>query len=342
LWFRVVLHIALWSLFALGPATRVTYWLAVGTIVEAWPWQLWGEPYVEFANSMLGEKLTSTYVFVMAAGFAAIGLLLRSPPRPDPLWRRALLATPRTVYLGMLAACLLALFPYLLINSVRVVRNFPPRTDHLLKENCGHCHSPHRPQHYIRSREMWARTVHRMIERNGAPVSESDAEQIIRWLGDYRAFSDGWMFRAKCERCHHRTHLLETPRTAEEWEWIIQRMSWLNTFAYRADQTEQLRRYTAEHLSEPAPREETPEHAAWVSRLELQRSCNPCHSISLILEDGALDDTRAMVERMSRKNPDLVPPDRIEALTEALDELPRERTALGEMFPHDQLLELQR
>lgn len=341
LWFRLLLHVALFSLFAMGPATRIAYWLTVGTITEAWPWQLWGEPYLELAREMLATALPYIYYLVLVAGFWAVGWLLKPPPEQRRLPARLAIGGPRAL-VGLAAiAATLVLSPALAINSVRLVRNWPPRTDHVLRENCATCHSPYRPQHYIKSRDMWRRTVRRMVERNGAPVDDATAERAIRWLQDYRSFSDGWMFRAKCERCHHRTHLLETPRTAEEWTWIIERVGWLNTFAFREEQRRQLERYTAEALSAQPPAEGTPEREALDARIELQRSCNPCHSISLVLEEGALDDVRAMLERMSYKNPDLVPPDRIDALIEIVEGLPDDEETLSELFPHDVLMELE-
>ena len=342
LWFRLLLHVALFSLFAMGPATRIAYWLTVGTITEAWPWQLWGEPYLDLARDMLGQALPYIYYLVMVIGFWGVGWLLKPPPKKRGVPARLALGTPRVALALAAIGASLVLSPALAINSVRLVRNWPPRTDHVLRQNCATCHSPFRPQHYIKSPDMWRRTVRRMVERNGAPVDDATAEKAIRWLQDYRSFSGGWMFRAKCERCHHRTHLLETPRTAEEWAWIVDRMAWLNTFAYRAEQRDQIKDYLAEELSGAPPPEGTEERAALDSRLELQRSCNPCHSIALVLEEGARDDTRAMLERMSYKNPDLVPPDRIDALTEAVDALPDNEDALWDLFPHDVLLELPR
>jgi predicted secreted protein len=342
LWFRLPLHVSIWSLFALGPATRIAYWLVVGTMTEAWPWQLWGEPYLAFIDVMLNERLSQVYLLVLAAGFAGIGWPLRSPPARRKLLPRLAMGLPQGAMILLAVAALTVLSPLLAVNSVRLVRTWPPRTDHLLRQNCGHCHSPYRPQHYIKPPEMWRRTVRRMIERNKAPVSDAKAEKIIAWLQDYRSFGDAWMFRAKCERCHHRTHLLERDRTADEWAAIIDRVGWLNGFAYREDQKIQMKRYTAEHLAADPPPEGTEARAVLERRLELQRSCNPCHAISLVLEEGALDDPRAMVERMSRKNPTLVPPDRVDALTKACEELPKDADGFWELFPHDVFLELDR
>jgi len=342
LWFRLPLHVALVSLFALGPATRIAYWLVVGTMTEAWPWQLWGEPYLGFIHSMLNDRLPQVYILLCVAGFSGIGWWLRSHPKKRSVFPRLLMGTPQLAMILVGVASMTVLSPLLAVNSVRLVRNWPPRTDHLIQKNCGHCHSPYRPQHYIKPPEMWRRTVQRMIERNKAPVSDADAEKIIAWLQDYRAFSDGWMFRGKCERCHHRTHLLERDRTSEEWAWVVKRLEWVNGFAYRQDQQNQIRSYLSDTLSVEPPPEGTPEREALDLRLELQDSCNPCHSLSLVLEEGALDDPRGLVERMSLKNPTLVPEDRIDALTKAVEELPTDEDAFWELFPHDILLELGR
>ena len=61
------------------------------------------------------------------------------------------------------------------------------------------------------------------------------------------------MFRARCERCHGRQHLREVPRTAEEWSWIVRRVSWISPFAFRADQQEQVDRYVRAELASPEP-----------------------------------------------------------------------------------------
>ncbi len=335
LWFRLLLRLALWSLFALGPATRLTAWLCVGAIAEAWPWQLWGGPYLEFAAEMLELGRPVVYCLLLVVGWWLLGLLIDPRPPKRRLWLRLLLAPPKLAWLAVVAACLLALSPLLAIGGVRAARAFPPRTDHLLQENCGHCHSSNRPLHYIKSEEMWRATVRRMIERNEAPVSDADGERIIDWLTDYRSFDDGSMFRAKCERCHGRQHLREVPRVAEEWSWIVRRVGWTSPFAFRADQMEQVDRWVRAELASPEPAPGSPEAEEQERRLLLQRSCNPCHSISLILEEGALDDAETMIERMARKNPDIIPPDRVDELVEAVRAVPTEPEAFRRAFPHD-------
>ena len=342
LWFRLLLRLALWSLFALGPATRLTAWLCIGAIVEAWPWQLWAGSYLDFAQNMLEPGRPVVYVCLLVVGWWLLGLLIDPKPPERGRGLRLLLAPPKLAWLAVVAVCLLALSPLLAIGGVRAARTLPPRTDHLLQENCGHCHSPYRPQHLIKPAGMWRATVRRMIERNEAPVSDEDGERIIDWLTDYRSYSDSWMFRARCERCHGRQHLREVPRTAEEWSWIVRRVSWVSPFAFRADQQEQVDRYVRAELASPEPEPGSAEAEEQERRLLLQRSCNPCHSISLILEEGALDDAETMIRRMARKNPDLVPEDRVHDLVEAVLAVPTDEQAFRRWFPHDILRETER
>ena len=340
-YFRALLRVSLVSLFALGPAATLCSWLTVGFVTEAWPWFLWLDSYLHLADTVMTLGRPVVYFVLLVIVWWLAGKLVNPKPEERQGWSRVLHLVPHLGSLAVVSLCVALLLPLLLVGSVRVVRTWPPRTNHLLIENCGHCHSPYRPQHYIKSADSWTRTVRRMIDRNGAPVSEEDAAKIIAWLQDYRGFSDSWMFRAKCIRCHGKSHLEATPRTAEEWRYTVDRLAWLSPFAYRVDQREQIKRHLAENLSVSPPPEGSPERVALDRRLELQKACNGCHSISLILEEGAMDDPRAMVERMSKKNPEFVPPDRVDDYAQWLKELPTDPDAFWALFPHDILMDLE-
>ena len=324
-----------------GPCLRLATVLSIGTITEAYPWMLWGESYLELARNLY---TIARPILLAALTLCSTWLLfaLLFPPRRTPASRplRLLRWLPRagSGLIALLALTVLA--GPLAINSVRAVRTFPPRTNHVVLENCGHCHSPYRPQHFVRTAEQWRRTVTRMRERNGAPVNDRQAEAVISWLSDYRGFSDAWVFRAKCLRCHGEHHLEETPRTAEEWGFVVDRLAWLSTFGYRVDQREQIERHLAAELSIDPPPPGSPEAEALEDRLLLQRSCNPCHSISLVLEEGALDDPRAMVERMSYKDPSRVKEEDIDRIVTALEALPTTADGFWDLFPHDVLLDV--
>jgi hypothetical protein len=339
---RWLLRLLLTAGFVAGPAAAIANTLAVGTITEAWPWLLWGEPYLELAERMYFGARPAMWVATSIVGWFAFGWLLTPRvAKPGPLWRRGLrfaFGVPGLVVL--LIACSVLAGPAA-VGAVRLGRTFPPRSDAVIQDNCGKCHSPYRPQHFIKTEDHWRRTVKRMRERNGAKMSDKTAERAIQWLSDYRSFDDGWMFRAKCLRCHGEHHLREMDRTEEEWNWIVDRVAWLSPFAYRVDQRDQIKRHLATSLAKPAPAEGSPKRKAWRMRVELANACNPCHSIGLILEDGALDNAEDMVRRMSEKDPDLVPPDKVEEYSKALLDLPQDEDEFWRLFPHDLLLDLE-
>lgn len=340
---RFILRAGLTLAATVGPLLIVANWLAIGTITEAWPWFLWGEDYLALAEQFFFvARPILTGSLAIVAWWLLGRLLMPRVPQPGSVVRRGLRTLPRVPGFILLLGAFGLLAGPSAVNAVRVVRTFPPRTNHVVMENCGHCHSAYRPQHFIKTRDAWTRTVHRMRTRNGAHkyVSEDAAADVVDWLSDYRGFSDAWMFKASCERCHGEHHLTTTPRTSEEWDFVVERAGWMSPFAFRGDQKVQLKRYLREHVATEPPAEGTPEHEALETRLELQRACNSCHSISLVLEEGALDDTEAMVRRMSYKDPDLVPPERIEAIAQAVDELPTDKAAFWTLFPHDILLDL--
>ncbi|MCO4773171.1 MAG: hypothetical protein KDA24_24265 [Deltaproteobacteria bacterium] len=339
---RLLLRIALTLGATVGPLLVVANWLAIGTITEAWPWFLWGEDYLALAEQFFFVARPIFTACLAVVTWWLLGrLLMPAIPRPGHIVKRALFASLGlpTFALTLVALSVLAIPGA--VNGVRFVRTFPPRTNHVVMENCSHCHSPWRPQHFVRTREAWERTVGRMRQRNGADkyVSEDAAADVIDWLSDYRGFSDAWTFRARCERCHGEHHLTTTDRTAEEWDFIVERAGWMTPFAFRGDQKAQIKRYLAANVATAPPTEGSTEWRALEMRLELQRACNGCHSISLILEEGAMDHPRAMVKRMSYKDPELVPPERVDAIVEALEALPRDEASFWRLFPHDILLE---
>lgn len=339
---RFLLRVVLTLAATVGPLLVVANWLAIGSITEAWPWFLWGEDYLALAEQFFFVARPVFGACLAVLTWWLLGRLLTpAKPRTGHIVKRALFAALRVpgLVLVLVALCVLAVPGA--VNGVRFVRTFPPRTNHVVMENCGHCHSAWRPQHFVRTRAAWERTVGRMRQRNGADkyVSEAAAAEVIEWLSDYRGFSDAWTFKARCERCHGEHHLTTTSRTAEEWEFVVDRAGWMTPFAFRGDQKEQIKRYLTENLAAPPPPEGTPERKALEDRLELQRACNGCHSISLILEEGALDHPKAMVKRMSYKDPELVPPERIDAIVKTLESLPTDEETFWTLFPHDILLD---
>ncbi len=56
----------------------------------------------------------------------------------------------------------------------------------LFQQKCSLCHSIERPTSKRKSENGWRETVMRMKNVNGCPLSEEEAERIIRYLSDTR------------------------------------------------------------------------------------------------------------------------------------------------------------
>ncbi len=56
------------------------------------------------------------------------------------------------------------------------------RNEPLWRSKCGNCHELRSPANRDMSPDQWAATVHRMIEKNQAPISPADAQKIIEYL----------------------------------------------------------------------------------------------------------------------------------------------------------------
>jgi len=135
-WFRLLLRVSVVALFALGPATTLCAWLTIGTITEAWPWLLWGEGYLALAERTLGVGRPVVYLSLLVVAFWGLGFLTEPRRRTKRTWsRRLLLLAPRTVYGGLVLVCLAVLVPLTAVNTVRLVRTWPPRTNQVLLGN---------------------------------------------------------------------------------------------------------------------------------------------------------------------------------------------------------------
>lgn len=52
----------------------------------------------------------------------------------------------------------------------------------LFEQKCGLCHSIKRPMSKKKTKEKWEKTVMRMKNTNGCPITDEQAEAIIRYL----------------------------------------------------------------------------------------------------------------------------------------------------------------
>lgn len=54
----------------------------------------------------------------------------------------------------------------------------------LFEAKCGLCHSIDRPKKKRKTRDAWTKTVMRMKNRNGCPITEEEANRIIDHLSE--------------------------------------------------------------------------------------------------------------------------------------------------------------
>ena len=55
----------------------------------------------------------------------------------------------------------------------------------LFEQKCGICHSIDRPKSKKKSPDQWEQTVMRMKHTNGAPVTDTEAGVIIKYLSEH-------------------------------------------------------------------------------------------------------------------------------------------------------------
>jgi len=310
------------------------YQLAVAACRALFPWYTWYEPYWERAIEV---QLWGTWLPLPAALVGTYAVLrhlsprfvkaLRAPPRSG--WRKVL---PRLGW-GLLTLATLPSAAALAVTLAVPVMAFGPgyyttSGRHLQRQSCSHCHNPHRPFHFFRPPEQWATTVHRMRTLEGAPIDEHQEERIATYLASRCSHTDGWMFRARCLRCHDRDALEATPRSAEEWALVVDRVSHLSPSAYRPDWKRQLVAHTADELAEgEAPQD----------KLAFEIRCGACHELSLALRTADAEATvRSMLDKVAS---DVTEAERA-AIVQYVTGAPRDPDELRALFPHDAPVEV--
>jgi len=342
-WPASIVALALSGLLTWFVHVPLVYVMATIVCREIFPWFVWYEQYLYLAGRIMGEAIWLPIPFLFIITFYLVRRLLgcfvgswRKPAKPA--WYKKII--PAIVILAAVASAVVSA-PMFLINAVYFVRTGPGFERGLQREKCSVCHSPYRPYHFIKAPESWRVTVTRMRNLEGAEVSEQEAEKIIGYLQRKLSFSDAWLFRAKCLRCHNQKQITATARTAEEWELIVQRMSRVSPYAFRNEWSRQLNRHTAANLAVEPPPADSPEGTAKQNKILFERKCGACHELGLALTSEATgEDAVALVERMAAKAPAVIAQNHVAPLAETLATLLRERGSLITLFPHDKKIEV--
>jgi len=315
------------------------YILSVTTFRALFAWFTWYGSVFEAAQEFLRHApwIPVPYVWVATAivlrRLAGLALPAFGPSRAArrrPLWVR--------LALGLVALCLLpsalGLFVLLTVPAMsHGVDYYTTTGGGLQRDRCSRCHSPYRPFHFIKSAELWRTTVHRMRRLEGAPINDEEEAAIVSYLTAKAAYTDSWVFGAKCLGCHREGKIDTRPRTAAEWQMIIDRVSRVSPYAYRLDWKRQLERYATDNLASTAL--PTPRRRA---KIAFERVCGGCHSLSRSMRAGK--DSAATVDRMLRKVPPRAAAGDRALILNYLEQSPPGAEGQRSLFPHDSPLEV--
>ncbi len=315
------------------------YILSVTTFRAMFAWFTWYGTVFESAQEFLrvAPWVPVPYVWVAAAlvirrlAALAVPACKRPTKRPrQPLWSR--------VGKGLVALCFLpsalGFFVLLYIPAASHGWGYYFTTGgSLQRDRCSKCHSPYRPFHFIKTPALWKTTVKRMRKLEGAPIDDEQEATIVSYLTAKAAYTDAWVFRAKCLGCHRLGTIDTHPRTAREWHMIIDRVAHVSPYAYRLDWKKQLKRHATENLDE-AKNLSTRRK----DKITFERVCGGCHSLRRATRAGK--DPVTIVDRMLRK----VPPrstaaDRVQILR-YLKQPAKKSDKHESRFPHDGPLEV--
>ena len=331
---------ALPNLIAAGVALLVVrallvpavYVVAVAVCRAIFPWFTWQEEYWEIAIQTQVWAVWLPMPALFAALFLVTRVLVRLVvKRWRPTGKRGWPARLGYALGGvLLLPSLAALVAVLTIPAMAFGPGYYTTGGKRLQRNsCSDCHSPYRPFHFFRPPHQWQTTVDRMRQLEGAPIDEDQGEQIAAYLSSRLSYTDGWMFRARCLRCHDRDQLEATPRPQEEWERIIDRAALTSPYAFRPDWTAQLVQYTADTLADEAAAD--PDKGLYESR------CGRCHELGLAAESTSPET----LTRMAGKVPGAITEGELEAIGSYLSTAPVDDEAWSSMFPHDEPMEVE-
>jgi hypothetical protein len=305
------------------------------------PWFTWYGSYWDFAFFVQSEAFFALTTLLLLIVFFLIRRSAVAIPgwtRPDEkpaFWKKSLRGL---LALAILAAVSVGWYAWQQKTFV-FAENRPLVSIGLLEKNCAHCHDPYRAFHYLKEPEQWRVTVTRMREVEGAPVSEETAEKVIELLQHRASYSDAYLYRAKCLKCHGRSEATARDKTSEEWKLLIGRMERLSPYAYRSEWRRQLTRYAEQNLAVPEP-ESADELDRYHGKVRFETVCGSCHQLLLVTESAEpKDNPRKLVERMHGKAPAYFKPGDLDTIPGFLSSLPEDEAEFSAMFPHDKIVE---
>ncbi|MDP7112864.1 MAG: hypothetical protein QGH45_12920 [Myxococcota bacterium] len=323
-----------WHLFAMPAAHALAVWAQV----EAFAWIQWADnvPAVMDWLRLEGPRYALIGIDVTGALGLLLALALRggetgAAPVRWRMWaRRALTVT--VVVAGLVAAA-----P---AGSVFVVHGGRIGTATgmgVFADTCGQCHVRSRPLFFVKTPAEWRTTLARMRSLEGAPLDEEEAEQVLAFLCGMRSFSDRWIFRTRCQRCHRGGTGSWGDRPVEDWARVVDRMARWSPHYYRPQIREQLVSHLERTRSAPDATLGL-DGDTYRSFASLDAACSPCHSVarqaSRVVGLSA-DERRELLQQMERKRPVPWSAAELETLAAAYDQLLADEALRTRVLPHD-------
>lgn len=348
-WLGLTFPPARWSRLArlaLGTALLLPYLafcvpasVAVGVWVsmEVFAWLEWFEQVFPIMAITLFKV-----PYLAMAGGALLGILLA--------WTAARTAVPvapaaglkhklsRLAWRSMVVLLFVPFLPLAALAGIHLARAYPATGLDTYKDKCGGCHIRAQALYFTKTPAEWRRTITRMKAFEKAPINEEQKEEVISFLTGMRSYSDDWIFRTRCQRCHHTNYRDWQDRAPADWAALVDRVGRWSPYYYSRDIKAQL----VAHLTRTAS---TPDATlgltaqAYRSFKTLEKRCGQCHSLGREAERFSAaneTDVAEMMSRMNQKMPRRLEAAELRALNRTYRDIIKDPKRLKELVPHDQ------
>jgi cytochrome c2 len=313
----------------------VPFALALGTwvLIEIVPWVQWYDNLEKLSDPVLRQSVPPLAAATLLAGAWALAAVLRRAAAPvaEPSRRRRL---ARWAWrLGIVAPIGLAAALPALGVAVHAVRVAPALgRSGALERNCWMCHDATAPLYFYKAPREWERFLGAGCFRRAALTAEERLE-ILDFVTTTRSFSDAWIFRTRCQRCHMTPHRSWERRTPEDWAAITRRLAYHSPFYFGPDAREQVVAHLSRTLGADPPSDPQAQQE-W----RTVEACGACHFVSRGAERwrGAPDaELRALVRRMGDRREPPWSDAEVETLAATWQALVADPERLRALAPHD-------
>jgi hypothetical protein len=303
--------------------------LASWLLVETLPWVQWYDHLERLAEPLVWATAPVLALGTFAGGALVLAASLRAPAGASPRSR----GLRRVLGIAALAGLLLLAAAPVSVLALHGARALPAAGNvGTLERRCSSCHSPTAPLFYVKSPDEWRHFLETTCFPR-AGLHGEEPEEILSFVTATRSFSDAWVFRTRCQRCHAMSAIGWRDRLPADWEGLVARVARDSPFLVdRAAQAQIVRHLSRERSDVPGDLELATRKAAAVA------ACTGCHFFSRHSEAWADATQEQALELARRMNGRMVHPLSEEALRSAAEvwrAAVRDPSGLKDLVPHD-------